>query len=230
VDLPTSRGHTLDTDVEKTADIAIRHGFQVNTHAIGDSANREVLGIYERVFRKNPDKTGLRWRIEHAQHLDPADVPRFRELGVIAAMPGVHATSDGPWSPRRLGEARAIRTSYLWRDLFGAGVIVSNGTDVPVEPINPIASFYSSVSRVTSTGAVFSEGQKMTRDEALRSYTINGAYAAFEEREKGSLAPGKLADIVVLSRDIMQVPEAEIPGTTVDMTILGGAIRYNRQQ
>ena len=216
-------------DIEGTAEVAIKHGFQVNTHAIGDRANRVVLDIYEKVFKANPDKTNLRWRIEHAQHIDPADVPRFAQLGVIAAMQGVHATSDGPWIPQRLGEQRAIATSYPWRDLAKTGAVITNGTDVPVEPINPIASFYSAVSRKTKTGAVFSPGQKMTRDEALRAYTINGAYAAFEENQKGSLTPGKLADVIVLSKDIMTVPEDEIPTAVVDLTIVGGKVKYRRQ-
>ncbi len=230
IDLTTTRGLTLEDpkDIEGTAVVAIRHGFQVNTHAIGDRANREVLDIYERVFKANPDKTDLRWRIEHAQHLNPADVPRFKELGIIAAMQGVHATSDGPWIPKRLGEDRALQTSYVFRDLIGNGVIISNGTDVPVEDINPIASFYSSVSRKTNTGAVFSPGQKMTREEALHSYTLNGAYAAFEEQQKGSITPGKLADIVVLSKDIMTIPEDSIPTAQVDLTILGGKVKYRR--
>jgi predicted amidohydrolase YtcJ len=231
VDLPTSTGLTLDNpqEITETARVAMAHGFQLATHAIGDRANRETLDIYERAFKANPTKTGLRWRIEHAQHIDPADVPRFKQLGVIAAMQGVHATSDGPWIPKRLGDERAIKTSYVWRDLIAAGTTISNGTDTPVEAIDPIASFYSSVSRVTNTGAVFSPGQKMTREEALRSYTLNGAYAAFEEQEKGSLTPGKLADVVVLSKDIMSVPEPEIRTAVVDLTILGGKIRYERK-
>jgi predicted amidohydrolase YtcJ len=230
IDLPESRGLTLETpaDVEGTANVAIKHGFQVNTHAIGDRANREVLDIYERVFKANPDKTNLRWRIEHAQHLDPADVPRFAQLGVIAAMQGTHATSDGPWIPRRLGEERALRTSYMFRELMNTGAIISNGTDVPVEDIDPIASFYSAVTLMTNEGQPFNPSQKMTREEALRSYTINAAYAAFEEAHKGSLTPGKLGDIAVLSRDIMSVPDAEITTAVVDLTIVGGKVKYRR--
>jgi predicted amidohydrolase YtcJ len=229
IDHPTP-GLTLEDpkDIEGTAEVAIKHGFQVNTHAIGDRANREVLDIYERVFKKNPDKRDLRWRIEHAQHIDPADVPRFAQLGVIAAMQGVHATSDGPWIPKRLGEERGLKTSYVWRDLIGSGAVITNGTDAPVEDVSPIASFYSTVSRKTITGEVFSPNQKMTREEALRSYTINGAYAAFEEQQKGSLTAGKLADIIVLSKDIMKVPEDEIPTAQVDFTIVGGKVKYRR--
>jgi predicted amidohydrolase YtcJ len=230
LDLPESHGLTLETpeDIEGTATVAIKHGFQVNTHAIGDRANREVLDIYERTFKKNPDKKNLRWRVEHAQHLDPADVPRFAQLGVIAAMQGTHATSDGPWIPKRLGEERALKTSYRFQDLLKSGAIISNGTDVPVEDIDPIRSFYSAVSLMMTTGKSFNPEQRMTREEALRSYTINGAYAAFEEEQKGSLKPAKLADVTVLSKDIMKVPEAEIPTAVVDLTIVGGKVKYRR--
>ena len=223
-------GLTLEQpkDIEGTAVVAIKHGFQVNTHAIGDRANREVLDIYERVFKANPGKTDLRWRIEHAQHIDPADIPRFKQLGVIAAMQGVHATSDGPWIPTRLGQERAIRTSYRFQDLIKSGAVVTNGTDVPVEDISPIASFYSSVSMRMNNGKVFNAEQRMTREQALRAYTLNGAYAAFEEKEKGSLAPGKLADLVVLSKDIMTVPEDQIPTAVADLTIVGGKVAYRR--
>ncbi len=222
-------GLVLETveDITGTAEVAIRHGYQVNTHAIGDRANREVLDIYEKVFAANPDRTDLRWRIEHAQHLNPADVGRFAELDVIASMQGVHATSDGPWLADRLGRDRMIRTSYVWRDILDAGVMIANGTDVPVEHISPIASFYSSVSRRMNNGEVLSGEHRMTREEALESYTINNAYAAFEEHLKGSLTPGKLADIVVLSQDIMTIPEDDIPATEVVYTIVGGEVRYS---
>ena len=222
-------GLVLETveDITGTAEVAIRHGYQVNTHAIGDRANREVLDLYEKVFAANPDRTDLRWRIEHAQHLNPADVGRFAELDVIASMQGVHATSDGPWLPLRLGLERAVETSYVWRDILDAGVMIANGTDVPVEHISPIASFYSSVSRRMNNGEVLSGEHRMTREEALESYTINNAYAAFEEHLKGSLTPGKLADIVVLSRDIMTIPEEDIPATEVVYTIVGGEVRYS---
>ena len=222
-------GLVLETveDITGTAEVAIRHGFQVNTHAIGDRANREVLDLYEKVFAANPDRTDLRWRIEHAQHLNPADVGRFAELDIIASMQGVHATSDGPWLADRLGRERMIQTSYVWRDILDAGVMIANGTDVPVEHISPIASFYSSVSRRMNNGEVLSGEHRMTRDEALESYTINNAYAAFEDHLKGSLTPGKLADIVVLSRDIMTIPEEDIPATEVVYTIVGGEVRYS---
>ena len=229
VDLPTSTGLTLKPvpEIEKTARIALKHDFQVNIHAIGDRANREVLDVYERIFKANPDKHDLRWRIEHAQHIDPVDVPRFNQLGVIASMQGVHTISDGPWVAKRLGEERARRTSYLWRSLMDAGVIVTNGTDTPVEDVDPIMSFYGSVSRKTREGKVFVPEQRVTREEGLRAYTLNNAYASFEEKELGSLTPGKYADIVVLSKNIMTIPEDEIPTARVDLTILGGSIKYD---
>lgn len=230
-DLPSSTGLTLKpvADIEKTARVALKHNFQVNIHAIGDRANREVLDVYERIFRDNPDKHDLRWRIEHAQHIDPTDIPRFKQLGVIASMQGVHTISDGPWVAKRLGEERARRTSYPWRSLIDAGVIVTNGTDTPVEDVDPIMSFYGSVTRKTREGTIFVPEQRVTRDEGLRAYTLNNAYASFQEKELGSLTPGKYADIVILSKNIMTVPDDEIPTARVDLTILGGKIRYERK-
>ncbi len=230
-DLPESAGLVLEPveDIERTAEIAVEHGFQVNTHAIGTRANRETLDLYERVWqRAGVDGKPLRWRIEHAQHIHPDDVGRFGALGVIAAMQGTHCTSDGPWIPTRLGEARTRATSYLWRDLIDSGALVGNGTDVPVEAIDPIASYYASVSRVMNNGERFHPEQAMTRQEALESYTLTNAYAAFEEDIKGSLTPGKLADIVVLSQDILTIPEADIPATEVDLTFVGGELKYAR--
>jgi predicted amidohydrolase YtcJ len=232
VDLPESAGLVLETieEIEGTAEIAVRHGFQVNTHAIGDRAVRESLDIYERVWdRLGVDGKPLRWRIEHSQQIDPLDVPRYGELGVIAVIQAVHGTSDGPWIPTRLGEERAHITSYPWRDLIGSGAVIANGTDVPVEPIDPIASYYASVSRMTVEGERFVPEQVMTREEALTSYTLHNAIAAFEEDIKGTLAPGKLADIVVLSQDILTVAEDAIPETQIEMTIVGGEVRYERE-
>jgi hypothetical protein len=231
LDMPSSAGLTLEdpADIEETARVAIRHGFQVNTHAIGDRANREVLDIYQRVFDANPDRTDLRWRIEHAQHLHPDDIPRFGQLGVIASMQGIHCTSDAPWVYRRLGEERAGSGAYVWRDLMDSGAIIANGTDTPVEDVDPIASFYASVTRLTADGSVFFGAQTMTREEALRSYTLNNAYAAFEEDLKGSISVGKLGDITVLDRDIMTIPDSEIPATRVDVTIVGGEVKYRRE-
>ena len=230
-DLPRSTGLVLESpdDIAGTADIAIKHGFQVNTHAIGDRANFEVLNLYERVFRANPDKTDLRWRIEHAQHVHPDDVPRFARLGVIASMQGIHTVSDAPWIEPKLGPRRTPAESYLFRDLWDSGAIVTNGTDVPVEDANPIASFYGMAARRTKDGTLFTPEQRLTREEALKSYTLNNAYAGFQEKDLGSISVGKLADITVLSKDILRVPEAEIPSTEVVYTILGGKVRFNRQ-
>ncbi len=223
-----SKGLNLESteDVWRTAEIALEFGFQVNTHAIGDRANREVLDIYESVFGDRP--RDMRWRIEHAQHLHPDDVPRFAELGVLASMQGVHCISDAPWVFKRLGAERAENGAYLWRALIDAGVRINNGTDVPVENIDPIQSFYASVGRFANDGSVFFGDQAMTRMEALRSYTINNAYAAFEEDLKGSIEVGKLADIVVLSGDILELPVEELPAVVVDVTVLGGKVAFAR--
>lgn len=227
-DLKTSVGlaTTPPEVMEARARIALADSFQVATHAIGDRANREVLNIYERV---TAGRTDLRWRVEHAQHLDPADLPRFARLGVIASMQGIHATSDGPWVPRRLGDARVKAGAYMWHSLLASGAIVTNGTDVPVEDANPIASFYATVARRLPDGSEFYPQQRMTREEALRAYTVSNAYAGFEENLKGKIQPGMLADITVLSRNIMTVPEDSIPGTEVIYTILGGKIAYEKK-
>lgn len=229
-DKPDSTGlNTTPVDtIEETAKLAIEHGYQLCVHAIGDRANRETLDLFERVFAANPDKKDLRWRVEHAQHLHPNDIPRFGKLGVIASMQGVHCTSDAPYVLARLGERRAEEGAYVWQKLMKSGAVISNGTDAPVEDVNPIASFYSTVSRKLSDGTVFYPDQRMSRLEALKSYTINAAYAAFEEESKGTLEPGKYADMVVLSKDIMTIPEDEIPTAEVRYTIVGGTVRYKK--
>lgn len=227
-DMPSSVGLPIDSKeaLTRTAELAREHGFQLCTHAIGDRGNRDMLDIYEKTLGKEAAASNHRWRIEHAQHLDPADVPRFAKLGVIASMQGVHCTSDGPWVPERLGAERAERTSYLWRSLIDSGAVVSNGTDAPVEDVDPLPSYYASVTRLMNNGKTFFPQQVMTRDEALRTYTLNAAYAAFEEDVKGSLTVGKLADITVLSQDITKVPAEILPNTQVVATIVGGRIRY----
>lgn len=228
--LPSSTGlNTTPVDViRETAKIAIENDFQLCVHAIGDRANREVLNIYEEAFKAHPEKKDLRWRDEHSQHLHPDDIPRFAQLKVIASMQGIHCTSDGPWVWKRLGEKRAEEGAYVWRKLMDTGVIICNGTDAPVEDVDPIPCFYASVSRKLKDGRVFYPDQRMTREEALRSYTINGAYAAFQEDILGSLTPGKLADIVILSKDILTVPEDEILNAKILYTIVGGKILYKK--
>jgi hypothetical protein len=228
-DKPDSTGlNTVSIDsARRTAEIALANDFQLNIHAIGDRANREVLDIYEAAFKTaGKDGKDLRWRVEHAQHLHLDDIPRFGQLGVIASMQGVHCTSDAPYVPQRLGDERARDGAYVWQSLMKSGALVTNGTDVPVEDIDPIASFYATVTRKIADGTPFYPDQAMTRLEALKSYTINNAIAAFEEDIKGSITPGKLADIVVLSKDIMTVPDEEIRDATVAYTILGGKIVY----
>jgi predicted amidohydrolase YtcJ len=231
-DLSSTSGMNTDSldDLRKSAELAIQNDYQLCIHAIGDRGNREVLNIYEETFKRHPEKNGkqLRWRIEHAQHLDAADIPRFGQLGVIASMQGIHATSDAPFVGPRLGQKRAEEGAYVWQSLMKSGAVIANGTDAPVEDIDPIPSFYASVTRRLKDGTVFFPNQRMTRMEALRSYTINAAYAGFEETIKGSLSPGKLADITVLSKDIMTVPDDQIPSAQVLYTIVGGKVQYSR--
>ncbi len=229
-DLPTSSGLNLEEPevIAETARIAVDNGYQLNTHAIGDRANRETIDIYESVWEEvGVDGASLRWRVEHAQHIHPDDLPRFAELGIIASMQGVHGTSDGPWVLKRLGRERAENGAYKWRTLTDMGVVINNGTDVPVERISPVASFYSTVSRMTAEGPFYPE-EALTREEALETYTINNAYAAFDEDDLGSITVGKYADIAVLDRDILTIPMDEIPEAQVDYTIVHGEVRYRR--
>ena len=214
-------------EMRAQAQVALEAGYQVCIHAIGDRANREVLNVYEDSFKKNgKDGKDLRWRVEHAQHLSAADIPRFGQLGVIASMQGIHCTSDAPWVEPRLGAKRAEEGAYVWQKLMKSGAVVTNGTDAPVEDVDPIASYYATVTRKANDGKVFYGDQKMSRIEALRSYTINNAFAAFEEDIKGTLSLGKLADITVLTKDITAVPDDEIRTAKVAYTIIGGKIVY----
>jgi len=226
-DLPASTGlQTYPSDaLRETAEIALANGFQVAVHAIGDRANREVLDIYQDTL--NGDKEA-RWRIEHAQHLAAGDIPRFASLGVLAAMQSIHCTSDGPWVEEKLGAGRASEGAYVWRSLLDSGAVIGNGTDAPVEDVDPLKCYYAAVTRRMENGERFYPGQCMTRMEALQSYTINNAYLAFEEDIKGSLETGKLADITILSRDILAVPENELLETEVLYTIVGGNVLYER--
>jgi predicted amidohydrolase YtcJ len=222
---------SMDT-VLKISREGLKYGFQVCSHAIGDRANREILDRYEIAFSENPAATNHRYRIEHAQHLHPDDIPRFGKLGVIPAMQAIHLSSDRPWAIERLGEKRIKEGAYMWQSLLKSGAVIVNGTDVPVEPINPIASFFASVTRQTLKGEPeggYEPAEKMTRGQALRSYTLDAAYGAFEENSKGSIKPGKLADFVVFNKDLMTVPDTEILSTEVSMTILGGKVLYEKK-
>ncbi|MCY4158921.1 MAG: amidohydrolase family protein, partial [Bacteroidetes bacterium] len=229
-DLPESRclETTAVDEVRISAEIAKFHEFQFNVHAIGDRANRVVLDIYESLY--GAEGQDLRWRIEHAQHLHPDDISRFGSLGVIASVQGVHATSDAPWVYRRLGAERAESGAYRWQTLWQTGAVVTNGTDTPVEAIDPIANYYATVTRALADGSIFYPSERLSREQALQSYTLNNAYAAFEEDIKGSLEPGKLADITVLSKDILTIPDEEILSTEVLYTIVGGSILYEKEQ
>ncbi|MEN1728315.1 MAG: amidohydrolase [Pseudomonadota bacterium] len=226
-DKPETSGlpQTSLDNLRETAEIALENGFQLNTHAIGDRGNRQTMDLYEELLSQRPDED-LRWRIEHAQTLHPDEVPRFAELGVIASMQGVHATSDGPWVPQRLGEARAQRRAYIWRTLLDADATICNGTDVPVESISPLASYTSSVTRRMANGEQFFPEQSMGRMEALYSYTMGCAEAVFDEDRLGSLTPGKLADIVVLNANPLTISERELAELAVEMTFVNGERRY----
>jgi predicted amidohydrolase YtcJ len=227
-DAPDTAGlNTTPMDrLRETAAIAMAHDVQLAVHAIGDRANREVLNVFEQAFAAHPERSDPRWRIEHAQHLSAADIPRFGRLGVVASMQVVHATSDAPYVIARLGPRRAAEGAYVWRKLRESGARIANGTDAPVERIDPMANFHATITRRTADGTVFFGDQVMSRADALRSMTLDGAWAAKEEAFKGSLTPGKLADLVVLSNDIMTVPEDEIRTTRVVATIVAGKVVY----
>ncbi|MFN5577832.1 MAG: amidohydrolase [Bacteroidota bacterium] len=216
-------------EVDKIANLAAKHQLQFCVHAIGDRANKEVLDIFEQKIIQMNGKESPRWRMEHAQHLDTLDIPRFKKWGIIASMQGIHCTSDAPFVVKRLGVERSRTGAYPWRSLIDNGALIANGTDVPVEEIDPIACFYASVTRKRAdTGFEFFPEQRMTRKEAISSYTLWNAFAAFEENDKGSLSIGKLADMVVLSNNLLTCSDEDILNTKVLMTIVGGDIKYRK--
>jgi predicted amidohydrolase YtcJ len=233
-DSPASSGLLLNTEATLFPILtqALRRGIQVETHSIGDRGNRIMLDLYERAFAAVPAKQRAiaepRWRIEHAQILSPADIPRFARLGVIASMQPSHAIGDLYFAPSRLGPER-LRGAYAWHSLLDAGAIVAAGTDAPVEKGDPLIEFYAAVARRSLQGfadANWHLEQRVSRAQALKMLSLSGAYAAFQEKERGSIEPGKLADFTVLSGDIMTIPEAEILRTHVLMTIIGGEVVY----
>jgi predicted amidohydrolase YtcJ len=228
-DDPTNSGLLVSqpAHIEAWAETALRRGFQVNVHAIGDRGNRITLDAFESALRRVP-KADHRFRVEHAQVLSQQDIPRFAKLGVIPSMQATHQTSDMRWAESRVGPER-IRGAYAWRSLLNTGVIIPNGTDFPVEEVNPLLTFHAAVTRQdpenSPVGGWYPD-QKMTREEALQSMTIWAAYAGFQESMLGSLTPGKYADFVVLDRDIMRVPDTEILGARVISTWIGGKRVY----
>jgi len=229
-DEPTNSGLLVSQPqhIRAWADWALRRGFQINVHAIGDRGNRIVLDAFDAALRSFP-RADHRFRIEHAQVLSPQDIPRFAQLGVIPSMQATHQTSDMRWAEDRVGPQR-IRGAYAWRSLLNTGVIIPNGTDFPVEDVNPLLTFHAAVTRQDPTnwpaGGWYPE-QKMTREEALQSMTIWPAFAGFQESVLGSLTPGKYADFTVLDKDIMRVPDTEILGTHVISTWIGGKRVYD---
>ena len=227
-DLPRSSGLNVVPveEIEESARLAMEHDYQMAIQGIGDRAYRELLDIYEAEFNRHPEKSDLRWRIEHAQVIHPDDVVRTVELGVIPAVQGIFACSDGPWVEDRLGPERTRERGYIFNTLAEAGLVPTNGTDPPVDEISPIDSFHCSVTRELADGSYFQPQEVYSRERALYSYTMGNAIAAFEEDIKGSITPGKLADIAVLSQDLLTVPEDELKDTEIVMTILGGRIRY----
>ena len=254
-DDPGNRGLTVNSfeALRMVTSEALAHGFQVCTHAIGDRGNNIALNAYEEALRQNPSRVrDARLRIEHAQVLEPLDIPRFKKLGIIPSMQPTHCTSDMRWAEARLGPVR-VRGAYAWRSLLDDGNIIPGGSDFPVESPNPLLGFYAAITRQDQNGiprnaedvvasfqlsaegikdsSAFTDGwyagQKMTREEALRAFTIWGAYAEFAEKEKGSIEKGKLADLVILSKDIMTIPPMEILSTNVVAAIVGGKVAYS---
>ncbi len=221
---------TPPAELQRISTLALRRGFQVGVHAIGDRGNRIVLDAYEAALKAVPT-ADHRFRIEHAQIISPEDIPRFAKLGVIPSMQASHQTSDMRWAETRVGPER-IKGAYAWRSLLNTGVIIPDGSDFPVEEVNPLISFHSAVSRQDGTnwpeGGWYPE-EKMTRTEALKAMTIWPAYAAFQEKVMGSITPGKYADFVILDKDIMTVPNSEILSTQVISTWIGGKAVYTRK-
>ena len=235
-DAPGVHGHNV-MPMEAIKEVTfegLKNGFQICTHAIGDRANREVLDIYQEAFEAYPVQAkDHRFRIEHAQHIDPEDIPRFSEMDVIAAVQAIHMSSDRPWAIDRLGQKRIEEGAYVWQKLLESGAVVINGTDAPVEPVSAINSFYASVTRQTLQGTPeggYEPSQKMSREQALETYTLAAAYGAFEESIKGSIEVGKLADFTIYSQDLMTVPDDAILDTEIDMTIVGGKVMFERTE
>lgn len=224
-----TRGEEVSTEAElrRVAELALRHGYQAAIHAIGDAANRRVLDIYADLFERYPQRAAdARFRIEHVQIVHPDEVERLADRGVVASMQGVHATSDGPWTPARLGAERSRERAYPFRDLRDAGVLVVNGTDAPVERVDPWPSIAGMAVGRMQGGDVFNPHHLLTREEALATYTVNPARAAFEEERRGTLAVGKLADLTVVDADPLSVPDEALADIQTLLTVVGGEVAY----
>jgi hypothetical protein len=212
--------------MEALASQADKAGIQLCTHAIGDRAVSAILNIYEKLGGDNP--AAHRFRVEHAQHVQPEDFARFGRLGIVASMQPYHAIDDGRWTEKRIGHERA-RSSYAWKSMLDAGAVLAFGSDWPIAPLDPLSGIAAAVTRATldgrNPGGWFPE-QRLTVEQALRAYTRGSAYAAFEEKDKGTISPGKLADLVVLSEDLLRIPPEKIKDVRVEITIVGGRVVY----
>ena len=218
---------TTQAQIEEVAELALRGGFQLSVHAIGDRGNRIVLDAYQQALANVPAHDH-RFRVEHAQVLEPADIPRFKELGLIPSMQTTHQISDMGWAENRLGEER-LKGAYAWRSLLDTGVIIANGTDAPVEPVNTLRTFHAAVTRQNEQNLPpggWHPNERMTREEALKSMTIWAAHANFQEDVIGLISPGKYADFVVMDRDWMTAAPESIVGTTIDATYFNGRKVY----
>ncbi|MEX0602723.1 MAG: amidohydrolase [Bacteroidota bacterium] len=230
---PSTRGLpsdiVLDRRLHHWAVAADKAGLQLSIHAIGDSANSTILDLFETIVRENPPRD-RRFRIEHAQHIHPKDFERFSRLGVIASVQPFHAIDDGRWAEQRIGRERC-GTTYAFRTFLDSGVMLSFGSDWTVAPLSPLLGVYAAVTRRTTDGANpdgWFPGQKISVKEAITAYTLTNAYAAFEENIKGSITPGKLADVVVLAGDILTIDPGQIETLEVDMTVVGGKVVYEK--
>ena len=229
-DQPGYKGENVTSfeSLEKTARIAKKLNVQVCIHAIGDRGNREVIDVFEKVMGNELGKR--RWRIEHAQHLHPKDIDRIADLNIIASMQSVHCTSDAPYVVNRLGEKRAEEGAYVWQTLLQKKVLIANGTDAPIERINPFENIYAAVTRKRlDTGLAFYPEQKLSRRKALEIYTQANAYAAFQEEWKGKIEKSYVADIIILDTNLLTCEDADIPKTKVLYTLVDGEIKYKAE-
>jgi predicted amidohydrolase YtcJ len=234
-DAPETSGYLTqkEAELQPIFEEALRKGIQIETHTIGDRANRLILDLYEKTMKAVPPEQRKirepRWRVEHAQILSAQDIPRFAKLGVIASMQPSHAISDLFFAPSRLGKER-LAGAYAWQSLLKSGAVVTGGSDAPVERGEPMIEFYAAVARKSIKGESadgWHPEQAVSREQALKMFTMSPAFAAFEEKDKGSIEIGKLADLTVLSKDIMKIPAPDILTTTCAMTVIGGEIVYD---